>query len=58
MPRLGLRAFLLVTTLASLLAATVALWTRTGYRIAALEHASKAERPRKLAGYFGGGPMS
>jgi hypothetical protein len=53
MPRVGLRAFLLMTTLASLLAATVALWMRAGYRISALEHASKAERPRNLAEYFG-----
>jgi hypothetical protein len=54
MPRVGLRAFLLMTTLASLLAATVALRMRVGYRISALEHASRAERPRKLAEYFGG----
>lgn len=53
MPRIGLRAFLLMTTLASLLAATVTLWMRSDYRIAALEHTAKAVRRRKLTEYFG-----
>jgi hypothetical protein len=53
LPRVGFRAFLLMITLALLIAATVAIQTRVGYRLSALEHASKAERSRVLGNWFG-----
>jgi hypothetical protein len=52
--RIGFRLFLLVITLASLMAATAALRARVGYRLTALDHASKAQRSRALAAQFGG----
>jgi hypothetical protein len=53
-PRVGFRLFLLLTTLASVIAATCAVRMRVDYRLSAIEQASRAERPRNLAAYFGG----
>jgi hypothetical protein len=42
MPRVRFREFLLLTTLASLVAATFALWAKVGYKESAMEHARQA----------------
>ena len=61
-PRVGLRAFLLMATLASILAATIATWARAGRHYSALEHGFQAQRLRVEAawceeriGWSGGG---
>lgn len=50
--RIGLHLFLLLITLASLVAATAALLAKVGHLLTSLDHASKAQRARVLAAQF------
>lgn len=51
--RVGFRAYLLLITLASLIAATCAVRMRAGYRLSALDHEARAHDRRILAAFFG-----
>ena len=48
-PRVGLRLFLLLTALVSLVAAAFALQTKADYRVSALDHARQAHVARQRA---------
>ena len=54
MPRVRFREFLLLTTLASLVAASLAIRTRVAHREAAHEHATRAYRIRQNLGWWEG----
>jgi len=51
-PRVRFREFLLLTTLASLIAATLALWANARYRESAMDHARRAHLTRVNANWL------
>lgn len=54
LPRVRFREFLLLTTLASLVAASLAIRTRVAHREAAQEHATQAYRVSQNLGWWEG----